>query len=391
MQNIKSAFGLKIAILSLSFLLMLRMTISPALAEIGKAFPAVSQETLMIMLVLPSLVAIVSGFLAGIVSHKFRTKLVLYVALVLFLIGGMGPIFVHDFRLIMLCRVILGVGIGFFLPYSAGLIATFYEGRERNQMLGFQSASCSIGNVITSLVAGLLAVLSWNLPFLIYGFAFISLLLIVVYLPEPQKVGLDGRHGGRSVAVNKGVTLVCVGVLLYSILYFAFFGYLAFIVDASGLGDAKVSGLATMLMTLGALIMGLSFGQIVRFMKSYALFLALILNAAGFGILSVANSLGELFAGSFIVGLGFGLLMPYAMMRLNEASDRAAVNFSNALFMTAVNIGTAAAPKILVAVGQIFGNEDGQFIFHICTICMFGSAVIYLVYSVGTALRSRAY
>ncbi len=389
MENIKSTFGLKVAILSISFLLMLRMTISPALAEIGKAFPALSQETLMFMVVMPSLVAIIVGFLAGIIAHKFKTKSILYTALVLFLIGGLGPFVLHDFKLIMVCRVILGAGTGLFLPFTAGLIATFFDGHERNHMIGLQSAAVGVGNIVTSLLAGLLAAIAWNMSFLIYAFAAITLLLVIIYIPEPPKhVDVEGK--GKAVSVNKGVILVCVGILLYSIVYFAFFGYLAFVIDANGLGDSKAAGLATMLMTVGALCMGLLFSKFIRRMKNYTLFLSLLLNAVGFGILAFAHSLGAVFVGSIFVGLGFGLLMPYGTMRVNEAADRSSVNFANALFMTFINVGTAAAPKILVTIGQFFNNPNGQFIFQICSICLFIAAVVFLLVTIFCALRGQS-
>lgn len=378
MDKLEKQFGLKIAILSLSFLLMLRMTISPALAEIGKAFPAVSQEMLMMMVVLPSLVAILFGFLSGVLAGFFKVKNILYVALVLFLIGGVGPVFTKNFTMIIWFRGLLGVGTGLFLPFTAGLIAAFFRGNERNQMIGFQSSAVGVGNIITSLLAGLLAAIAWNLSFLIYGFAFISLVLVVVKIPEPPKV-LDEQSKVKGVSVNRGVMLVCFGILLYSIVYFAFFGYLSFIIDTRNLGDSKASGLATMLMTLGALIMGILFGKLVRFFKRYTLFVALVGNFLGFCLLAWSTTLVHVFIGSTFVGLGFGLLMPFAMMRLNEASDRSALNFSNALFMTFINIGTAAAPKILVTIGEIFNNPDGQFIFAFCAGCLAVAAILILI------------
>ncbi len=378
MKQVNSTFGLKVAILSISFLLMMRMTISPALAEIGKAFPHLSMETLMFMVVFPSLVAIIVGFFAGTVTGIFKTKQILYVALILFLIGGIGPVFVTEFKTMMIFRAILGCGTGLLLPFGTGLIAIFFSGRERNQLIGLQSTAIATGNIITSMLAGLLAAIAWNLSFLIYALAAITLFLVITRIPEPPKA--ESKEGKtRTVSVNRYVLFICTAILFYAIIYFAFFGYISFVIDGNNLGDAKMSGIATMLMTLAALIIGILFGRVVALMKRFALPFSLLLNVIGFGILGLAANLGQIFVAAIVIGVGFGILMPYATMRLNEEADPASLNFVNGLFMTFVNIGTAAAPKILTTIGRLFDNPDGQFIFLFSACCLAVAMIISLV------------
>ncbi len=379
MKQVNNQFGLKVAILSISFLLMMRVTISPALAEIGKAFPSISQETLMMMVVLPSLVAIVFGFLSGAMSGIFKVKQIIYAGLVLFVIGGVGPMFVTDFKVIMVLRALLGAGTGLFIPFAAGLIAYNFQGQERNQMIGFQSASVGVGNIITSLMAGLLAAIAWNLSFLIYLFAIVTFFLVAFKVPEPvKKTTKEGQ--GKTVSINGAVSFVCIAILLYSVVYFAFFGYLSFVLDSHALGDSKATGVATMLMTLCALIAGGMFGKVVHKIGRYALLISLFANALGFFLLAVATSLPIIFAGSIFIGFGFGMLMPYGTMLVNEAADESSVHFANGLYMTAVNVGTALSPKILVSIGALFKNSDGQFIYLVCGISMAVVTLGYLIY-----------
>jgi predicted MFS family arabinose efflux permease len=356
---------------------MLRMTISPALAEIGKAFPAVSQESLMMMVVLPSLVAIIFGLLSGILSGFFKVKHILYAGLTIFLIGGVGPAFTNNYTIVLVCRVLLGVGTGLFLPFTGGLIASFFTGDERNQMIGFQSTSVGIGNIITSLLAGLLAAINWHLSFLIYAFALIAFFLVIRYLPEPEKVEKE-KKSQMTVAhyFNKKVLWVCFGIFFYSVVYFSFFGYLAFVIDGDQLGDSKAAGLATMLMTLGGLIMGLVFGKVLKILRHYTMTVGLLINFAGFFTLAHTTNIIHIFVGSLLIGVGFGTIMPLATVILNDASSESAYNYSNALFMTFVNIGTAIAPKVLVTIGEYFGNPDGKFIFLFCSICL-GIATLF--------------
>lgn len=375
----KNGLGLKLSILSISFLLMTRVTISPALAEIGKAFPSVSQESLMMMVVIPSLVGIFFGFIGSILAGHMRTKTLLYIGLTGYLAGGVGPVFIDDYNTLLACRVLLGAGIGLFLPFTSGLIASFYKGDERNRMIGFQSTSVGFGNIITSIIAGVLAAIYWKLSFLIYVSGFMTLLLVIFFLEEPvkhaEKVTVNAR-----MYLNPMVLWVCFALLLYAILYFSFFGYIAFVIDENHYGDAKAAGFATMLMTLASMLVGLSYGKILELLKRITLLVAILLNVAGFLVLAQASGIIQILVGSFILGMGFGLLMPYSVTMINTYSDETAYNYSNGLLMVAVNIGTAIGPVCLVTVGEIFGNPEGQFIFKFSASCMAIAGVFALIW-----------
>lgn len=376
--------GLKVAILSVSFLLMLRLTISPALAEIGKAFPNVSQGMLMNMVALPSLVAIPFGFVSGILSNYLKKKNILLSGLVLFLIGGIGPMFLDNMVAILIMRCVLGAGTGLFLPFAAGLIADFYVGDERNAMLGFQSTAVAAGNIITVLLAGILASFNWRLAFLIYAFGVVSMILVLIKVPEPEKVA----DANEEKSLNKKMLTICAAIFVYAIIYFTFFGYLAFIIDSKGLGNASSSGIASMLMTLFSIFMGIIFGKLVLTISKYILPIALFANAVGFFVLSIAGSLGVIFIGAIFVGIGFGLLMPFGTMKVTDAAPKKAATFANALFMTFVNIGTAVSPTITVLIGKVFHNEDGQFIFLVCAIVLGVASAATLIMSLLATQKS---
>lgn len=379
---------LKVSILSISFLLMLRLTISPALAEIGKAFPDVSQGALMNMVALPSMVAIIFGFFSGLLSSFVKKKTILIVALVLFLIGGLGPIFANSFNVILLLRTVLGAGTGLFLPFAAGLIVDFFDGNERNTMFGLQSTAVAVGNIITGLLAGVLATISWRLSFLIYAFALISFVLVVFNVPEPERVVVAKSKENR--AIGKRGLMICLVLFLYAITYFSFFGYLSFVIDENKLGNAAASGLASMLMTLASIFMGILFGKLIKRLKGLATFFSIIPNAIGYFFLANATNMAMIFIGSICIGLGFGFLMPLATMKLNDSVPKAAAAFANGLFMTFINIGTAISPTILILVGKIFHNESGQFIYLFCGIVLSAASVIALIMSLVAGKASVA-
>nr|WP_320133580.1 MFS transporter [uncultured Holophaga sp.] len=376
----KSPFALKLTILSISLLLMARMTISAALAEIAKAFPGVSQVALMNMVAIPSLVAIPFGVLSGILSRHLPKKGLVLAGLVLFIVGGVGPLFLSSFTLIMVSRALLGAGTGLFLPMAAGLFDDFFSGPERNGLVGFQSVSVGLGNIITSLLAGFLATLSWRYAFLMYALGVLVLVAVWWRLPEPPR---SAPEPGQKAAVNGRLVFLLGASFLYAIIYFAFFGYLAFIIEGRHLGNAATSGIAIMCMTLGSMITGALFGQALRAFRSYLLTLALALNAVAFLLLAGASTLPMFLAGSLTLGLGFSLTMPYVCMRCMDAVGKANSTLATGLFQTALSLGTAASPFVLQMVAKACHNLNGQFMFRVCALALLAATVM----AVGVALR----
>ncbi len=365
------------SILAIAFSLMLCMAIAPALAETGKAFTVVGQEAAMSMLVIPLLAAIVPVLLTEVVPYKLKNNRILYLSFALFLVGGVGMFFLHRIQLILLCRGILGLCLGCFLSSVLGLLEGSSAEHEHNPRGVFQGGVCE-GLIVAGLLASFLTANVWSLAFLTYGFLTVCLLLAVVCLPEPPRIAVAQ---GRELLFSVGREGLCIwiGVLHYTVVCFVCFGYLAQVVAGKGLGDSKLSGYATMLVALGVLCLVPLSWSLIRRLQNYALFVALLTTVVGFAVLSTAYVWWEVCVGSVYVGLGFGLLMPCALERFNESSGRPAAWFVNVLFLVSIHVGAIAAPNILNGIGAFFRNTDDQFIFLLCSICLFVSAVIFLL------------
>lgn len=365
---------LKLSILSISFLLMLRLTISSGLAPIGAAVGK-SPTEMQIMVIVASLVAIPFGFIAGIIAGRVKKKTILYIGLVLYIVGGLGPMLMANFTFMLICRALLGAGTGLFIPFAAGLIADFFRGEEFNFMIGLQSTAVGVGNIITSIMAGVLAGINWRLAFLIYAFAIIAFFLVAFNIPEPPKAE---KHS-EDKSVNGRVLFVCFANFAYAIIYFSFFGYISYVVEEVG-GTPAQSGLATMVMTLLSLIMGLVFAKTLRALNRGTLVISILANAIGYFVISAATTYLAIVLGSALIGAGFGLLMPYGVLRVNEASPASARTFANGLIMTFINVGTAISPFLLAMVGTAFHRvNDGRFIWFVGAILLIVATVISIL------------
>jgi MFS family permease len=188
MEEQKNSAGLKLAILSLSLLtIMAAAAVSPALGKIREAFPDVSKTTIQMTLTLPALLIIPFSLLAGWLATKRSPRRMLVTGLVIFCVGGVGGGFAQTIGQLLLFRAILGVGVGLIMPLSHSLIADLFEGEERTKIMGLSGSVSHLGGVLFLLLSGWLACLSWRLAFGVYALGLLSLVLVLLWLPQGEK------------------------------------------------------------------------------------------------------------------------------------------------------------------------------------------------------------
>ena len=158
----------KAAILSLSFLgIMATDAVAPLIRQMSVTFPNISPALLKQTITLPALLAIFFGLLAGQLVKVISKKAVLAIALTLYTIGGIAGGWTKSFTNHLIMRALLGAGTGMISPIITSLIADFYQGKERADMVGYSFAASHFGGVVTPPLAALIGANDWRLAFLI--------------------------------------------------------------------------------------------------------------------------------------------------------------------------------------------------------------------------------
>lgn len=358
-KNMKKSM-LKITVLSVSLLLMAVTAASAALGDISKAFPDANPNTIKLIVSLPALLIIPSTLLCGRLSSSMSKRNLLFIGLILFLIGGVGPTFSNSLTLILVLRAILGIGMGFIMPLGTGLIADFYEGEERSAMMGLQSAVVNIGAIITSLIAGFLSAIDWHYVFLVYLLGLAVLVLTFFKLPEPERVQheiVEKQTLGGSIYGIAALTL------LYSLLIFSFFTNIAMIITDENLGNAASAGIVITTMTVGGLLAGIIFGKVSQTLKRFTISLSAILTGIGFFMLSYSYEFNLILMASLIIGIGFGTTMPAVMIKIAEKAPKSAITLAIAIVMSAVSLGQFISPFVLTFIEMLLNSSTGRFTF----------------------------
>src|SRR5699024_5169948 len=142
----------------------------------------------MIKLVLtaPSLMIIPFSFLSSYLTFKFTKRTIILVGLIIYLFGGIGPQFMPTIELLLAFRLVLGAGVGLLMTLAMSLINDYDKGKERTQMMGYNSAFSNFGGIVTMLLAGWLATFGWRIPFNVYFLGLIIFILVFFFLPKGE-------------------------------------------------------------------------------------------------------------------------------------------------------------------------------------------------------------
>lgn len=335
----------KLSVLSISALnIMTNASIAPVLVYFDQAFPDVPLTSVRLMLTLPALFIILSSLITGLIAGKMRKRILLFIGLFLYLVGGIGAGFCQTFTAILVFRIILGFGAGITNTFSTALISSFYNGDERMRMVGNATLVSHSVAVLAPLLAGWLARATWRYAFGIYGIALIVWIITFFWLPEPQK----GEH---EIAKNKEsmhgmVYIIAFNASLFMVTFYIFPTGIAHLINARGFGESQIAGLAASFSTLAAALINIIFSRIMKFFRKYVWSFAISLLAIGFCLIAFAPNIPLLFAGIFISGAGTGILFPAIMLRATQYAPQNDASRSVSLVVAGSNLGQFLSPLL---------------------------------------------
>lgn len=199
----------KLAILSISLLtIMASAAISPALSTIQDYFSDVDELYIKMIITLPAIFIIPITLLTGKLVFIFKKKTLLITGAILYVIGGVSGAFANSIWILLVFRSIMGIGVGLLLPLSRGLIADFFHGEERSEMMGYATSFNNLGGIISLVIAGFLSVYSWRYPFFIYLLGLFVIYMIIFHMPSQE----IKEKPSTKVEVSKNVWLLGFGM-----------------------------------------------------------------------------------------------------------------------------------------------------------------------------------
>ncbi|AEI14009.1 major facilitator superfamily MFS_1 [Flexistipes sinusarabici DSM 4947] len=300
----------KATILSLSLLtIMAGAVVSPVLANIAHAFSEEPYWKIKLVLTMPALFIIVFALLNGKIALLFSKKKVTLVALILYILGGAGGGLSTNLEMLLVFRALLGISVGLLMPLATGLIADFYSGETRANLMGKSTATSNLGGIIGTLISGFLAEITWQASFTVYLLAVPVFIMALFFLKDPE---VPKSVNTTPLSLLKRPLLVSwmFMAFLTMIIFYTVPVNIAIYIEQMNFGESSLSGVAVSLLTGAGFVAGLSFSKAAKFFSRFFLSFCYFMISAGFLLIIYSPNTFVLLTSLFVVGLGLGWTVP---------------------------------------------------------------------------------
>ncbi|WP_243124354.1 MFS transporter [Clostridium sp. AWRP] len=371
------------AIFSFSFLVMAQGATSPALASIGQAFPKIDFSVVVLIATLPCLTTIPFSMIGGKLAGNIMTfRSVTIIGIILTIIGGAFPYFTNSFVVILIMRAILGAGVGLISPIPSALIMNFFQGKDVENLMGYNSVIQNIGGIVFQMLGGFLCVISWRTTFLTYLLAVISLIVVIFMLPEPQKVE---KAKNEKVKMPGMVYVWSIIFLVYTLINYPMLTGISSLIVDNKLGTSASAAMALTMFSIGGMFTGAIFGKLYHIAVKYTIVVGTVLHAIGFVILIYGNSVFMFTVATTIVGMGFGLVVPAVIMYVGMPVPQSAQPFAISIALAFMSIGGFVSSFFFAFVEKTFNISSMRFPFVFGAVCLVIYSIVQSVVNLKTS------
>jgi MFS family permease len=265
----------------------------------------------------------------GVLADRYGRKPLLTAGLLLFGGAGTALALTADFRVVIALRLLQGVGGAAIVPVIITSIGDLYEGATEATAQGLRLSTSGLTQAVFPAIAGVLVVVAWQYPLLLYAIAVPIAAVVAVRLEEPRGgrrgTGADrSPDGGRDatadeagsaarllrLAADRTVLPVLVGRGIPGFCYFGFITYNSIVVVRVLGGTPAEAGLLVTLGSVSYAVAASQAGRVTAWFGSrrapmVGMFLAL---GAGLGVVAAAPSVPVSGLGVVLLGVGFGTL-----------------------------------------------------------------------------------
>lgn len=357
----------------MSFILLASSATSPALSTIAKSFPDAPSSLIASIATISSLTSvpftIISGLIAG---KKVRFRTISIVGTAIVMIGGIIPFFSSTLTEILIGRAILGIGNGLTSPIIVTLTLSLFDGPKSAKQFSRNMMATNSGAVIFQLAGGYLCNYGWRMPFLSYFAVAPVLFIIILFLPEPDKVITKDGNVKAKFEFRKVVTphVIFWGMLhcFYMIFFYPYVTEMSSIITGEGIGTSMTAAIILSLYTGAGVFGGYLFYPIDKKLGYHTFAVGYGLGTIGYlGLLYVKTIWGIAIV-SMVFGIGYGMLAPainYYLGRSLKPEFRSASVSTETLFS---HLGSSLSPFVLSFLRTALPLKINRLTFFFCLI-----------------------
>lgn len=384
------------------------LAVSPILGKLSLIFPHATELDIQMLSSLPSLLVIPFILLSGKLTEKVNNILLLRTGLWIFLLSGVLYLLSGQMWQLIAVSALLGVGSGLIVPLSTGLISHYFTGKYRTKQFGYSSAITNITLVLATTLTGYLAEVNWHLPFVVYLFPVIS--IVLSYFLQSGMSAADASSGQADSSVQEetlkqpasipstfkqphfGKRGIDIKKLLAVMGFYGFTTYLAlvvtfnlpFLMEEYGFNSGH-AGILISLFFLAIMSPGLILDKIVLQQKRYTKFWCLIEIALGLVLILLSDSEVWMGLGAVFMGWGYGVIQPLIYDQTSRLAIPRKVTLALAFVMVMNYVAILVCPFIIDFFQQLFHVKSQQFAFWF-NLALTGIALICFWFMRGSSL-----
>lgn len=357
------------------------LAVSPILGKLSAIFPHSTKLDIQMLSSLPSLLIIPFIILSGKLTEKINNIWLLQIGLGIFAVSGILYLLSTKMWQLVAVSALLGVGSGLIVPLSTGLISRFFTGAYRTKQFGLSSAITNVTLVLATILTGYLAEVNWHLPFLVYLFPLVSIVLSfylkknISPLPAPAMhlETADSSFGRFGIQIKHLMQIVgFYGLATYLVIIVSF--NLPFLMKEYHFSSGN-SGLMISLFFLAIMALGFVLNRIVDFCGSKTKFYSLLSIALGMALILVSRTEWLIGLGCIFAGLGYGVIQPIAYDKTTLTAIPSKVTLALAFVMAMNYLAILLCPFIINVFKDMLHIETQQFVFIFNMIIALAAAV----------------
>ena len=367
------------AIMCLFLVSMGFTVVTPAIAVLGEHFAG---KNVAWVSTLPPLFTVLGTALAGsVMGKKMKYRTLAILSGFLYVIGGCAPALFDNYAGMLVCRAILGFGLGLMAPLGNALIVGNYKGQKQASLLGYGTLFMNGGGIILQMLGGALADVNWQLVFWGHAFGLIGLFM-AFFLPEPDAPAPapEAAKSGKKEKMGKTVWVIAILFVLFNVLNYPVMLNISGLFVARQAGTAATAATALSMYTVAGCVAGLVFGTVFKFAKRWCVALGYILCGLGALCVYVGQNAVIMTLGLILIGFGFSTIMPAFFAWVGVVTPASTVAGAISICMAFTNLGAFISTFWLQFLDLVFGESVlSGIMIEIVVFLIIG--VIFLIYS----------
>lgn len=360
------------------------LAVSPILGKLSAIFPHSTELDIQMLSSLPSLLIIPFIILSGKLTEKINNILLLQVGLVVFSLSGILYLLSTKMWQLIAVSALLGIGSGLIVPLSTGLISRFFTGVYRTKQFGLSSAITNVTLVLATILTGYLAEVNWHLPFIVYLFPLISIVLSFYLKKNISPYPDTGMHATVKPVASQAEMKPAYGTtdnsfgkfgiqIRHLMQIMAFYGLATYLVIIISFNlpflmkeyhfTSGNSGIMISLFFLAIMAPGFILNQIVSYFGKKTKFACMLSIAIGMALILVSRTEWLIGLGCIFTGFGYGVIQPVAYDKTTRTAIPSKVTLALAFVMAMNYLAILLCPFIINVFKDLFHIETQQFAF----------------------------